>query len=148
MKTRFLKLTVCSILLFTFFGLSAVPSVSAQVAPEAIIKAFYNSYIRITGKGNDPFGKKSTLKKHLTARLIKEQVAAYEASQDADYFLQSQQYSPEWENNFSVSKPLVKGTTATAIVTFPEGDPRPRVKVTLKKEAGAWKIDRVQNAQR
>ncbi len=118
---------------------------SAQSSPEAVIKVFYNGYIRSTGKGVDPFGKRSTLKKHLTARLIKEHVTAYEASQDADYFLRSQQYFPEWENNFNISKPVVKGATATTFVTFPDG--YSRVKVTLRKAAGVWKIDRVQNAQ-
>jgi len=118
---------------------------SAQSSPEAVIKAFYNGYIRSTGKGVDPFGKRSALKKHLTARLIKEQVTAHEASQDADYFLHSPQYFPEWENNFNISKPEVTGATATTFVTFPDG--YSRVKITLRKAAGVWKIDHVQNAK-
>ena len=146
MKAKFLNLILCSTLLFAFFGFSAVQKASAQSSPEAVIKAFYNGYIRITGKGREALGKKSVLKKHLTARLIKEQVTAYEASQEADYFLQSLRYHSEWENNFTLSKPIVNGATATATATFPGGSPR--VKVTLKKEAGAWKIDRVRNAQR
>ena len=126
-------------------GKPAVSDTSAQSSPEAVIKAFYNGYIRSTGKGVDPFGKQSTLKKHLTARLIKEQVTAYEASQDADYFLQSQEYHAEWKDKFTVSNSVVKGAGATAIVTFP--DDYSRVKVTLRKAAGAWKIDRVENAK-
>ena len=144
MKTKSLNLILCSLLLLACFSFSAVQNISAQLTPEAVIKAFYNGYIRVTGKGNDPFGKRSTLKKHLTARLIKEQVTAYEASQEADYFLRSLRYHSEWENNFILSKPVVKGAIATAVVTFPDG--AARVKVTLKKEAGVWKIDRVQNA--
>ncbi len=132
-------------LLFVFFGFSAVPNASAQTTPEAVINTFYNGYIRSFAKGVDPFGKRSTLKKHLTARLIKEQVTAYEASQDADYFLRSQQYFPEWENNFNISNTVVKGATATTFVTFPDG--YSRVKVTLRKAAGVWKIDCVQNAK-
>ena len=123
----------------------AMTYTSAQSSPEAVIKAFYNDYISSTGKGVDPFGKSSTLKKHLTARLIKEQVTANEASQDADYFLQSQEYHAEWKDKFTVSNSVVKGAGATAIVTFP--DDYSRVKVTLRKAAGAWKIDRVENAK-
>jgi len=143
MKTKFLNLTLCSILLFICFGFSAVPNALAQSSPEAVIKAFYNGYIRAIGKGTDPLGKTSTLKKYLTARLIKEQTA-FEAREGADYFVQSQEWGDNWENNFTVSKLVIKGAAATAIVTFPEG--YPRVKLTLRKEAGAWKIDRVQNA--
>ena len=132
-------------LLFVFFGFSAVPNAPAQTTPEAVTNTFYNGYIRSFAKGVDPFGKRSTLKKHLTARLIKEQVTAHEASQDADYFLQSKEYHAEWENNFNISEPVVKGATATAFVTFP--DDHSRVKVTLRKAAGAWKIDRVENAK-
>lgn len=124
--------------------LGSITFTSAQ-SPEAVIKAFYNGYIRSTGKGLDPFGKTSTLKKHLTARLIKKQITAHEASMDADYFLQSQEYHAEWENNFNISEPVIKGATATAFVTFP--DDYPRVKVTLRKAAGVWKIDDVQNAK-
>ena len=126
-------------------GKLAVSDTSAQSSPEAVIKVFYNGYIRSTGKGVDPFGKRSALKKHLTARLIKEQVTAHEASQDADYFLHSPQYFPEWENNFNISKPEVTGATATTFVTFPYG--YSRVKITLRKAAGVWKIDRVQDAK-
>ncbi|MEO7674209.1 MAG: hypothetical protein ABIU09_09060 [Pyrinomonadaceae bacterium] len=113
--------------------------------PEAVIHTFYNGYIRSFAKGVDPFGKRSTLKKHLTARLKKEQVTTHEASQDADYFLHSPQYFAEWENNFNISKPEVTGATATAFVTFPDG--YSRVKITLRKGSGVWKIDRVQNAK-
>lgn len=129
--------------LFALLILVAVTG-SAQSSPEAVIKAFYNGYIRSTGKGVNPFGKRSTLKKHLTARLIKEQVTAHEANQDADYFLQSQKYHSEWENNFNISEPVVKGATATAFVTFP--DDHSQVKITLRKTVGVWKIDRVENA--
>lgn len=125
--------------------LGSIAFTSAQSSPEAVIKAFYNGYIRSTGKGVDPFGQRSTLKRHLTARLIKEHVTAHEASQDADYFLQSPEYHAEWENNFNISKPVVKSGTATMFVTFP--DDYSRIKVTLRKAGGVWKIDDVQNAK-
>jgi len=118
----------------------------AQTSPESVIKKFYNGYIRGTARGVDPLGKKSTLRKYLTANIIKTQVDALEASEDADYFLQSQEYKAEWENSFTISNPAIKGATATAIVDFPGG--YPRVKVTLRKVAALWKIDRVENAQR
>jgi hypothetical protein len=141
MNTRFRSPIL--LLLFTFFGLSAAFPAAQRASPEAVAKAFYNGYIRSTAKGVDPFGKKSTLKKHLTKRLIKAEVEAYESSQEADYFLRSKEYNGDWENNFTASKASVKGQAATIIVTFPGN--YPRLKVMLRQEAGAWKIDKVQN---
>ncbi len=127
-------------------GMCFVDSSFAQASPESVIKSFYNGYIRATAGGVEPLGKRSALRKYLTASLIKKQVDAYEASQDADYFLQSQEYEAGWENAFTISSPVIKASVATAIVDFPGG--YPRVKVTLRKQAGRWKIDRVLNAQR
>jgi len=123
----------------------AAPGYHAQTSPESVIKSFYNGYIRATAKGVEPLGKRSALRKYLTANIIRTQVDAYEASQEADYFLQSQEYEAKWENAFTISKPVISGGTATAIVDFPGG--YPRVRVTLKKQGGIWKIDRVRNAQ-
>ena len=117
----------------------------AQVdSPETVIKTFYNGYVRPSGKNADTLGKNSPLKKYLSAQLTVKKIKAFERETAADYFVQSQEWSDNWENNFTVSKSVVKGAIATAIVTFPQD--YPRVKVTLKKEAGAWKIYQVQNA--
>jgi hypothetical protein len=117
----------------------------AQInSPEAVIKTFYNGYVRPSGKNAEPLGKSSPLGKLLSAQLTVKKIKAFERENQADYFLQSQEWSDEWENKFTVSKALIKGATATAVVTFPQD--YPRVKVTLKKEGGEWKIFQVQNA--
>lgn len=142
MKTKNLNLTLFSILLFAFFGFMAEASAAAQSSsPEAVIKAFYNRHIRSVSKNIKQ--DKATMKKYLSASLI-QKIPKFESEMEADYFVQSQEWNDDWVDKFTVSKPTIKGAVATALVTFP--DDYPRVKVTLKKEAGAWKIDRVQNA--
>jgi uncharacterized phage protein gp47/JayE len=119
----------------------------AQInSPETVIKIFYNGYVRPAGKNADSLGKNSPLKKHLSAHLTVKKIKTFERENQADYFVQSQEWSDEWENKFTVSRAAIKGATATAVVTFPQD--YPRVKVTLKKEAGAWKIYQVINAPR
>ncbi len=145
MKTKHLKLNLYSILLIIFFGFSAVSNASAQSSPEAVIKAFYNWHIRSVSQNAGKKKGKATLRKYVTTSLI-QKIPKFESEMEADYFIQSQEWNDDWEDKFTVSKPTVNGTNATSIVTFPDG--YPRVKVTLKKEAGAWKIDKVQNAQR
>ena len=65
---------------------------------------------------------------------------------DADAFLQTQEWDKAWADNANVSNVRVNGSTATAIVTFDATTNYPRVAVTLVKEAGNWKIDRVKNS--
>ena len=113
-------------------------------SPGAVIKNFYYWYINAVEAGTDPFKKgRATLQKYVTLRLIKQ---IEKSETDADAFLQTQEWDKAWADNANVSNVRVKGATATAIVTFDAATNYPRVSVTLVKEAGVWKIDRVKNA--
>ena len=113
-------------------------------SPGAVIKNFYYWYINAIEAGTDPFTKgRATLQKYVTLRLIK-QIERSET--DADTFLQTQDWDKAWADAAAFSDLRIKGATATAIVTFDATTNYPRVLVTLIKEAGTWKIDRVKNA--
>ena len=135
-------LAICMLVLFTL----AFSAQAQTASPEAVIKAFYNGYINEMNKKREPLGKSSPIKKYLSAQLTTQKIAAFENKTEADYFFQSQEFFDDWENKFTVSQPVTKGVSASAIVTFP-GE-YPRVKVTLLKEKGEWKISAVQNAQK
>ena len=79
----------------------------------------------------------------MTLRLIKE---IERSESDADTFLRTQEWDAAWADTATVSNVRVNGATATAIVTFDAATNYPRVSVTLVKEAGTWKIDKVKNA--
>jgi hypothetical protein len=130
--------------LLMFLSLAGPLRVTAA-APESVIKDFYSWYINAVENGPDPFKKgKATLQKYVTLRLIKQ---IERSDSDADEFLQTQEWDAGWANSVKVSKLSVKGPTVTAVVTFGSGS-YPRVQVTLVKEAGVWKIDRVKDASR
>lgn len=113
-------------------------------SPGAVIKNFYYWYINAVEAGTDPFKKgRATLQKYVTLRLIKQ---IEKSETDADAFLQTQEWDKAWADNANVSNVRVNGSTATAIVTFDATTNYPRVAVTLVKEAGNWKIDRVKNS--
>jgi hypothetical protein len=122
----------------------------ATRSPEIVLKEFYKWYIHSIQhykKATGPFeGGMPTLKKYVTLRFIRaternEKLPEGEGW-DADYFLLNQDTSGFSENNISVSKVVIKGTTATANVTFDQAD---MVRVSLIKEGGVWKIDKVKN---
>lgn len=144
-----MKKRLCLILgLFLVLTVAGPMSVSAAT-PETVIKDFYKWYINAVEAGTDPFKKgRATLQKYVTLRLIKQIERAEANGSDSDAFLQSQDWDAAWANTVLVSKLIIKPTTATAIVTFDKATNYPRVQVTLVKEAGAWKIDRVKDASR
>lgn len=123
------------------------PSPAAR-SPEVVLKEFYKWYIYAINhykKATAPFeGGMATLKKYVTLRYIRaternEKLPEGEGW-DADYFLLDQDTSGFSEKNISVSKVVIKGTTATAIVNCGN-----TLKVSLIQEAGVWKIDKVKN---
>ena len=125
-------------------------STPAVRSPEIVLKEFYKWYIHSIQhykKATAPFeGGIATLKKYVTLRFIRatERNEKLPEGQgwDSDYFLLDQDTSGFSENNISVSKVVIKGTTATANVTFDQAD---MVRVSLIKEGGVWKIDKVKN---
>jgi hypothetical protein len=125
-------------------------STPAVRSPEIVLKEFYKWYIHSIQhykKATGPFeGGMATLKKYVTLRYIRaternEKLPEGEGW-DADYFLLDQDTSGFSEENISVSKVVIKGATATAIVTFYQAG---MVKVSLIQEGGVWKIDKVKN---
>ena|SRR2546421_10787751 len=134
-------------------GTSAAAQLTAESSPvarspEVVLKEFYKWYIRAASRQIDPLkAGKATLMKYVTPRFIhvierNEKLPEGEGF-DADYFLQTQEDSSVTDKNISISNVSVKGTTASAVVTFDGG--YPRVKVSLLKEGGVWKIDNVKD---
>ena len=114
----------------------------------AVIKNFYHWYINAVDAGTDPFKKgRATLQTYVTLRLIRQIERAESEGVDADAFLQTQEWDKSWADKATVSDVRINGATATAIVTFDATTNYPRVRVTLVKDAGTWKIDRVKNAR-
>ena len=129
----------------------ATASTPAARSPEVVLKEFYKWYIFATNhykKATNPYeGGRATLKKYVTLKFIRaiernEKLPEDADAFDADYFLLDQDTSGYSAKNISVSNVAVKGTTATAIVSFYRGDDR-GVKVSLRQEGGVWKIDKV-----
>jgi hypothetical protein len=129
----------------------ATASTPAARSPEVVLKEFYKWYIFATNhykKATSPYeGGRATLKKYVTLKFIRaidrnEKLPEDADAFDADYFLLDQDTSGYKGENISVSKVVVKGTTATANVSFYRRDDR-GVQVSLVLEAGVWKIDKV-----
>jgi Protein of unknown function (DUF3828) len=143
---------ICALMIALFSTSEAAQRTTASSpvarSPEVVLKEFYKWYIHSVSHQIDPLkAGKATLRKYVTLRFIRviernEKLPEGEGF-DADYFLQTQEDSSVTDRNISVSNVAVRGATATAIVTFDDG--YPKVKVSLSKEGGVWKIDNVED---
>ena len=137
-------------------GLFCAPLVAQRTAalsplvqsPEIVLKEFYKWYIHSLGRNDDPLKVgKATMRKYVTVRFIREMERNDKLPEgegfDADYFLQTQEYDSVTDKRIVVSHVAVKGTTATAVVTLDDG--HPKVKINLRQEGDAWKIDNVKD---
>jgi len=131
---------------FLFFAVAGSGRAVGQT-PGAAIKNFYHWYINAIEAGTDPFTKgRPTLQKYVTLRLVKQIERAEANGADVDVFTYTQEFDAVWADKATVTNVRVNGASATAVVTFDAKTNYPRVRVTLAKEAGVWKIDRVKNA--
>ena len=123
------------------------PLRAQERAPDVVVRDFYKLYIQTLSKSRDPFtADRTELKRYATTRLLGE-IDKTRKSEDglgADPFLDAQDFDGDWAKNINVSKPIIKGDIATADVTLkgPEMGTH-KLRVTLRQEAGAWKIDKV-----
>jgi hypothetical protein len=116
-------------------------------SPEVVIKEFYKWYVHALNQDGDPLTKgRATLRKYVTIRFIREIDRALKGPDgiDADVFLEAQDWDKDWEKNIAVSKVATRYSTTTAMVSLSGKEmPTHKLNLTLKREGGAWKIDKV-----
>lgn len=121
----------------------------AAATPEQVARSFYSWYVGALNRnqGARPLQQqRTTAKKYVTARLLKEindQMNSLEGI-NVDPFLDAQDWDNDWARNITATKVKQDETDATVDVTLDGKQmPKHRLQVTLKREAGAWKIDGV-----
>src|ERR1700682_94228 len=141
------RLCLAAVLMPMLIATSFTEAPAQTSTPESVIRSFYKWYIGAIDGGADPLKEgKTILRRYVSLRLIRQIVRDEANGLDADEFLQTQEWDKAWADNVRVSKLAVKGEAATAIVTF-NREEYPRVLVTLVKDAGVWKLDKVKNAK-
>ena len=119
----------------------------AAGSPEGVIRSFYKWYVHALNQNSDPFEKQRTiLHRYVTERLIQEidKVAKGPDGLDGDYFIDAQDWDKDWEKNIAVSSVVASKTSVSAQITLSGATMSRKLRVTLKQERGAWKIDKVE----
>jgi len=141
MKTKVIVI-VCSLLVLA-------ASAPAQASPEDTLKSFYKWYLHATVTNNPPARTSAKVSAASSARLRAWFRTRTGREWDADYFIDAQDYDDDWATNIAVSKASITGNRADLTVTLgPKKSPanaigQRELKIKMVKEAGGWKIDRV-----
>jgi Protein of unknown function (DUF3828) len=129
---------------------AAATSVASSASPEATVEQFYRWYVGNLKKHIEPRTDRSVeMRRFVTARLMSQlgRKAGVEEP-DADYFLDAQDYDDAWEDRISTARQSSHGAVAVLLVTLDGPQiPHHQLKVTLRKEDSAWKIDSVSGVQ-
>jgi hypothetical protein len=117
-------------------------------SPEDCIRNFYHWYVTNLVANRDPMKQRSEIRRYATEHLLKEidKMAKGPDGLDGDYFVDAQDFDPLWAKNISISGVKTVGDKSTAHVLLNGSKGmRKKLVVHLVREAGSWKVDRVQS---
>ena len=126
---------------------SQIRAAESAATPEDCIRSFYRWYVTNLVANRDPMKQRGEIRRYATERLLKE-IAKMEKGPDGldgDYFVDAQDFDPLWAKNIVISDAKTLGDKSSAHVVL-NGSKGMRKKLTvhLVKEAGTWKVDKVQ----
>ena len=127
---------------FQFVPVIASQRVRQSTPPDEVVRRFYNWYLH-AGMPNPERKNLATFRKYVAERLLKQQM---DPDVDADLFVAAQDFDEAWKNNISVSMATTRGQQATVQVSLKGKQFSRKLRVTLRRENGAWKIDNVKGS--
>ena len=147
-----MKLLVSVFTLVVVLGFSSAAQAAEPSAenPSDSIRNFYRWYVTELIANRNPMENGKELKRFATERLLKEidRMKKGPDGLDGDYFVDAQDFDELWAKNITVSDVKVRGTKASAEVLLAgKGDMRRRLQVSLVKDGGIWKVDKVKGRE-
>lgn len=111
-------------------------------SPDEVVRGFYGWYLgRLEKDDWRPLDNRREALKYLTPgwRAAAPRVSG---EQGVNVFVCAQDWVAEWRKSMKFGAAAVRGAKATVRVTWSTGADTQRIDVTLRKAAGAWKIER------
>jgi len=142
-----MKRIVAFVAIAVAFTVEQVPAAESAATPEAYLRNFYRWYVTNLVANRDPMKQRGEIRRYATERLLKEidKMVKGPDGLDGDYFVDAQDFDPQWAKNISISPVQTHGDRSTALVHLNGSKGmRKTLFVHLAKEGGTWKVDKVQ----
>src|SRR5437588_6471657 len=127
-----------------------VRAVETAATPEDCIRNFYRWYVTNLVANRDPMKQRSEIRRYATERLLKEigRMGKGPDGLDGDYFTDAQDFDPLWAKQIEISAVKTQGDKSSAQVLLNGAkNMRKKLVVHLVREAGTWKVDKVQGRE-
>jgi len=127
---------------------SAQPGPAKPVQPTEVARQFYDWYLRALDQNKEPLTQDPNgIRKYVAASFLADINRRMKSPDglDADPFLQAQDFPEDWKDHVSVTQRRNTGVLASTIVTLgTRAASLNKLTVDLRKEAGIWKIVKVE----
>ena len=124
-----------------------IQAAEPAVTPEDCIRNFYRWYVTNLVANREPMKQRSEIRRYATERLLKE-IGRMEKGPDGldgDYFTDAQDFDPLWAKQIEISAVKIQDDKSSAQVLLNGAkNMRKKLVVHLVREAGTWKVDKVQ----
>ena len=130
-----------------FLATGQIRAAEVGPTPEDCIRNFYHWYVTNLVANRDPLTQRKEIRRYATERLLKEidKMVKGPDGLDGDYFVDAQDFDPLWAKNISISDVKTVGDKSAAHVLLNGAKGmQKKLAVHLVKEAGTWKVDKVQ----
>jgi hypothetical protein len=128
-------------------AMAHAPAAETAATPEDCIRNFYRWYVTNLVANRDPMKQRKEIRQYATERLLREigKMKTGPDGLDGDYFTDAQDFDPLWAKNILISDVRTQGDkSSTHVLLNGQKGMQKKLLVHLVKEAGAWKVDKVQ----
>ena len=124
---------------------SMIVNAHAHDTPESRTRDFYSWYLKARVNGKDPTRNKKITSSYLSVRFSRWFYSKAVRNADTDVFIDSEEWHDAWADNIEIGAAVITGNSAALHIMFssPPDESVMKLQVSLVKEAGKWKIDRV-----
>ena len=144
---RAMKRIIGLVSIAAVIGAGQIQAAEPGATPEDCIRNFYRWYVTNLVTNREPMKQRSEIRRYATERLLKE-IGRMEKGPDGldgDYFTDAQDFDPLWAKQIEISAVKIQDDKSSAQVLLNGAkNMRKKLVVHLVREAGTWKVDKVQ----
>src|SRR5881394_616378 len=113
-----MKRIVALVTIAAALAAAQTPAAESAATPEDCIRNFYRWYVANLVANRDPMKQRGEIRRYATERLLKEidKMVKGPDGLDGDYFVDAQDFDPQWAKNISISDVQIYGDKSTALV--------------------------------